>query len=126
MLANLSQRIFSLVPPDRLEKLKKVGICIEQSHPAFRAIRYHPEKKRFIGRRCRPRLAKKVHITEAREHFPGPRMLKHPLVVFHESAHTCHGRFRGFDDPRIARAYRGATKFATYDEVTSIPLLLQG
>lgn len=117
MLANHLQRIRILVPPGPLAKLQRVGIWIERDHPELKSMQYHPSADWLIGRGYDPRLARKVHITQARELLSREQMLKHPAVVLHELAHGYHDQFLGFDNPAIVSAYQAAKAAGTYENV---------
>jgi len=105
MLANNLQRISILLPEDRLKQMQTVEIWIEQDHPLLKSMQYHPGKDWLVEHGHDPRLAKKVHITQARELYSRSQMMKHPMVVLHELAHAYHDQILGFDDPRIIAAY---------------------
>lgn len=117
MLENHLQRIAILVPEKPLEGLRKVGIWIEWSHPELGNMQYHPGKDWLVERGYDPRLAKKVHITQARNLLSRDQMLKHPAVVLHELAHGYHDQILGFEDPGILKAYQAAMKAGIYEKV---------
>ena len=117
MLANHLQRIAILVPEDRLARLRKVEFWIEHQHPKLRGKQYHPELDWLTKRGYDPRLAKKVHITQAAQLLSRQQMLKHPAVILHELAHAYHDQHLGFDDPRIKKAYNKAMAAGTYEKV---------
>ena len=119
MLANHLQRIATLVPEDRLKKLRTLGIWIEHDHPDLNVEPgpYHPGAAWLAERGYDTRLAKKVHITRAASLLERHHMLKHPAVVLHELAHAYHDQILGFDDPRIIEAYNRAMDDGLYDEV---------
>ncbi len=117
MLANHLQRIRILVPPGPLAKLQRVGIWIERDHPELKSMQYHPSADWLIGHGHDPRLARKVHITQASELLSREQMLKHPAVVLHELAHGYHDQFLGFDNPAIVSAYQAAKTAASYENV---------
>lgn len=117
MLANHLQRIEILLPKDRLEKMRKVGIWIEHRHPELGAMQYHPNKKWLTGKGYDGRLVKKVHITRASALLDRGQMIKHPAVILHELAHGYHDQVLGFNEKRIKAAYDEAMKAGLYDEV---------
>ena len=117
MLANHLQRIRILVPPEPLAKLQGIGIWIERDHPALKSMQYHPSADWLIEHGHDPRLARKVHITQARDLVSREQMLKHPAVVLHELAHGYHDQVLGFDNPEIVAAYRAAKASGAYDSV---------
>jgi dipeptidyl-peptidase-4 len=117
MLANHLQRIKILVPTEPLVKLQTIEIWIEHDHPKLKAMQYHPSKGWLVANGHDPRLAHKVHITQARELLSREQMLKHPAVVLHELAHGYHDQFLGFDHPEILAAYHKARESGSYTNV---------
>lgn len=117
MLANHLQRIRILVPPGPLARLQTVGIWIERDHPTLKSMQYHPGADWLVEHGHDPRLARKVHITQARDLLSRQQMLKHPAVVLHELAHGYHDQVLGFDEPRIVAAYNQAKASGSYDSV---------
>lgn len=117
MLANHLQRISILVPDEALARLKQIGIWIERSHPRLKAMQYHPSRSWLVEHGHDPRLARKVHITQAQELLSRRQMLKHPAVILHELAHGYHDQFLGFDNPEIIAAYEQAMAAGTYENV---------
>ena len=117
MFANHLQRIKILVPPEPLAKLQKVEFWIERDHPRLKPMQYHPSKAWLVDHGHDPRLARKVHITQAKELLSREQMLKHPAVILHELAHAYHDQFLGFDDPEIIAAYEKAKASGSYESV---------
>ena len=116
MLANHLERIAILVEGERLEKLRKMEIFVEHSHPELRSMQYHPSVDWLSERGYDPRLAKKVHITEAAQLISRTQMLKHPAVILHELAHAYHDQVLGFDHPGILKAYEAAMEAGIYEK----------
>jgi len=117
MLANHLQRIRILVPAEPLAKLQTIGIWIEHDHPTLKSMQYHPSQGWLVAHGHDPRLARKVHITQARELLSRGQMLKHPAVVLHELAHGYHDQFLSFDHPEIIAAYHQAKASGSYTNV---------
>lgn len=117
MLANHLQRIQILVPPEPLKKLQTMEIWIEHSHPRLKAMQYHPSKDWLVNHGHDPRLARKVHITQARELLSRGQMLKHPAVILHELAHAYHDQVLSFDNPEIIAAFNKAKEAGIYEKV---------
>jgi len=116
MLANHLERIAILIEGKTLDELKKMEIFIEHSHPELRSMQYHPDVDWLTSRGYDPRLAKKVHITQADELVSRDQLLKHPAVILHELAHAYHDQILGFDDPEIVNAYKSAMKAGIYQK----------
>ena len=117
MLANHLQRIRILVPAEPLARLQQVEIWIERDHPRLGAMQYHPSEKWLIDNGHDPRLARKVHITQARQLCSREQMLKHPAVILHELAHAYHDQVLGFEAPEVIRVFELAKEQGLYEEV---------
>ncbi|MFM7132625.1 MAG: metallopeptidase [bacterium] len=117
MLANHLHRIKILVDPKPLADLQKVGIWLELDNPRLKTMQYHPSREWLVQNGHDPRLARKVHITQARQLLSREQMLKHPAVVLHELAHAYHDQFLSFDEPRVIAAYESARKAGKYENV---------
>ena len=117
MLGNHLQRIRILVSPEPLAKLQTIGIWIERDHPTLKSMQYHPSADWLVEHGHDPRLARKVHITQARDLLSREQMLKHPAVVLHELAHGYHDQVLGFNNPELVAAYTAAKASGSYDNV---------
>ncbi len=117
MLANHLQRISILLPADKLGKMQTLEIWIEHDHPKLKSMQYHPSKQWLIDNHHDPRLARKVHITQARDLYSRSQMMKHPMVVLHELAHAYHDQFLSFDNPEIIEVYKQAKASGIYESV---------
>lgn len=116
MLANHLERIDILIEGKPLADLKKMEIFIEHSHPELGNMQYHPDADWLTERGYDPRLAKKVHLTQASELLSRNQMLKHPAVILHELAHAYHDQILGFEEPSIVKAYEDAMKRGIYEK----------
>ena len=117
MLANHLQRIKILVPAGPLQKMQALEIWIEHDHPKLKSMQYHPSRDWLVNNGHDPRLAKKVHITQARELLSRGQMLKHPAVVLHELAHAYHDQVLSFDHPEIIEVFKKAKAAGSYEKV---------
>lgn len=117
MLANHLQRIKILVPAEPLKKMQALEIWIEHDHPKLNSMQYHPSREWLVNNGHDPRLAKKVHITQARELLSRGQMLKHPAVVLHELAHAYHDQVLDFDHPEIIEVFKKAKAAGSYEKV---------
>jgi hypothetical protein len=80
-------------------------------------MQYHPSREWLVNNGHDPRLAKKVHITQARELLSRGQMLKHPAVVLHELAHAYHDQVLSFDHPEIIDVFKKAKAAGSYEKV---------
>lgn len=118
MLANHLERINVLMPEDKLAVMQTLGVWIEYDHDIdVEPGPYHPGAGWLVERGYDPRLENKVHITRAASLLERGHMLKHPMVVLHELAHSYHDQVLGFDEPRIVAAYEAAMDQGLYDKV---------
>lgn len=117
MLANHLQRIKILVPPGPLEKLQTIEIWIEHDHPRLKSMQYHPSHAWLVDNGHDPRLARKVHITQARDLLSRSHLLKHPAVILHELAHGYHDQVLNFEHPDILAAYKACKESGSYENV---------
>lgn len=117
MLANHLQRIRILVPEGPLERMRRLEIWIEHSHPTLKSKQYHPSRDWLVEHGHDPRLEKKVHIPRARDLLSREQMLKHPAVILHELAHAYHDQVLGFEHPGIAAAFAKAQIAGHYQSV---------
>ena len=117
MLANHLQRIAILVPEEPLAKLRTIKIWIEHAHPQLGAMQYHPNLKWLTERSHDPALAKKVHITHAKQLLSRQQMLKHPAVILHELSHGYHDQHLSFNHQPIIDAYDKAMAAGIYEKV---------
>ena len=117
MLANHLQRIKVLIPAGPLVKMQQLEIWLEHRHPTLTSKQYHPSRDWLVANGHDPRLARKVHIPQARDLLSREQMLKHPAVILHELAHAYHDQVLGFDHPEIIAAYEKARAAGNYEKV---------
>jgi len=117
MLANHLQRIAILLPEGPLAKIRTVEIWIEYDHPQLNSMQYHPSIGWLKNHGHDPRLAKKVHITQAKQLLSRQQMLKHPAVILHELAHGFHDQQLSFNHQPIIDAYDKAMETGNYQKV---------
>lgn len=116
-LANHLQRVRYIVPPERLTRLREMPLWLDLEHAELGSMQYHPSRDWLISHGHDPRLAKHVHIPQARHLTARHMWAKHPYVVLHELAHAYHDQVLGFDDPEIIAAFERARDSGSYDEV---------
>jgi hypothetical protein len=98
--------IASVVPPDPLEKLRKVTIVLDLTHGKLRPMQYHPSKGWLVGNGYAADLEKRVHIPEA-DDFADPRHNSHqPWCVLHELAHAYHDQVLDFENSKIREVWK--------------------
>lgn len=108
-----------LAPERRLEELRTLEIWIERKHASLTTMAYHPSAGWLTKNGHDPRLEKKVHIPIASQLLDRRQLMKHPMVILHELAHSYHDQILGFNDLRIKKVFAAAKKSGTYNKVLS-------
>ena len=122
-LALLEHQLYGIVllmPEDRLEDLRKVAIRLDRDSPTLRGLQYHPSRKWLVDNGHDPRVARMVHIPQARGFVSRSLSAVQPRVILHELAHGYHDQVLGFDDEAILQAYRKAGEGGRYESVQHI------
>ncbi len=116
-LANHLQRVEFIVSKEQLADLKKIRIWLDLDNPKFGGMQYHPSRGWLIAHKHDPRLAKHVHISQAKNLYSRQMWAKHPYVVLHELAHGYHDQFLDFDNPEIVAVFEHAKQQGLYENV---------
>jgi len=95
-----------VLPPAKLDILRKVRIVLDKQCGDLRSMQYHPSADWLIDHGYPPGLAKCVHIPRAADLATRRNVNEQPWVILHELAHAYHDQVLGFDDPRILAAWR--------------------
>lgn len=112
----------SLVVPDTpLAKLREVPIQLDLTHGVLRPMQYHPSAAWLKSHGYSERLARCVHIPDAREFLSPFENHRQPWAVLHELAHAYHDRVLGFDDARVAAAWKKFRDGGRYRSVLTTP-----
>ncbi len=109
-----------VMPVDRLAKLRKVPIWLDLNRRRLRGMQYHPSKEWLTNNGHDARLAKAVHIPQAKSFVSLARANTQPWVVMHELAHAYHDRELSFDHPEIKAAYDAAVQSKSYESVLHV------
>ena len=112
--------IKTLLPADRIEKLQKVTIYLDRSHPRLKSMQYHPSVEWLKQNGHDPAMAKAVHLPQARELTGRFLVNKQPMAILHELAHAYHDQVLSFDEPRIKAAWARVKDSGKFDKVMHI------
>ncbi|MCG8648280.1 MAG: metallopeptidase [Pirellulales bacterium] len=115
-LANHLQRITYIVPPERVEQLRKLPIWVDWEHELAN-MQYHPNRGWLLANGYDSRLVKHVHIPRAKNLLDPQQWAKHPYVVLHELADAYHDQVLSFDEPTIIEAFKQMKEEGIYQEV---------
>lgn len=95
-----------VVPDPALTKLRAVAIELDLDYGGLKTMQYHPDAGWLRENGYSGTLAKCVHIPCADDFLSPFENHRMPWVVLHELAHAYHDQVLGFDEPRIAAAWR--------------------
>ena len=110
-----------VVPEAKLAKLREVPVQLDLTHGALRPMQYHPSAGWLKANGYSERLAKCVHIPDARGFLSPFENHRQPWAVLHELAHAYHDRVLGFDDARITAAWKKFRDGGAYKSVLTSP-----
>lgn len=105
ILANRLYDIKHVVPADKVKRLQKVPIWLDQSHGKLRPAQYHPSKGWLKANGFSEELARCVHIPIAADFSSVGHQRVQPWSVLHELAHAYHDQVLGFDHAEIRAAF---------------------
>ncbi|QDU77802.1 hypothetical protein Pan97_48810 [Bremerella volcania] len=120
----LSARLVAIdvvMPPESLEKLRKVVIQLDLDYGELTAMQYHPDKGWLKRNRYDEELAKCVHIPSVDAFLSPYENHRMPWVVLHELAHAYHDQFLGFDNARIRAVWEKFKENQSYQSVLTSP-----
>ena len=120
ILANRLYDIQHVVPADKVEKLRKVGIWIDVSHGKLKPAQYHPGAGWLKDNGYAAALVKCVHIPVAAEFASVNHQRVQPWSVMHELAHAYHDQVLGFDDAEVKAAYERFRESGKYKSTLHI------
>ncbi|HEY3320938.1 MAG TPA: hypothetical protein VGP72_10775 [Planctomycetota bacterium] len=107
-----------VVPAEAVEKLQKVRIWIELSHPKHPCMCYHPSAGWLKEHDMNPEKAGGVEIANAKTFLKWVH--DQPFMVLHELAHSYHHQVLGYDQPDIKACYKNAVESKKYEKVLHI------
>ena len=110
-----------VVPEASLARLREVVIQLDLTHGSLRPMQYHPSAGWLKANGYSERLAKCVHIPDARGFLSPFENHRQPWAVLHELAHAYHDRVLGFDDARVAAAWKKFRDGGRYQSVLTSP-----
>ena len=116
----LSMRLADIVwtlPADKVKWLRTVPIVLDKTHGALLTAQYHPSAGWLRDNGYDTSLARCVHIPDAAYFTSGKMSYEQPWAILHELAHAYHDQVLGFDDPRIAAAWKAFVASGKYKSV---------
>ena len=107
ILGNNLYQITLVVPPRRVEELRKVAIWIDFDH-VLKNMQYHPNVNWLRQNGHDPAMAKGVQIGCAQRLINHQQPGGQPWAVLHELAHAYHDQVLGWNFPPVVKAFRQA------------------
>lgn len=120
VLTLLDQQLYQIkrhVPAASVAKLQTVRLWVEENEPHHPCMAYHPDPAWLTNHDMNPAKARSVEVANARNFLKWTR--EQPWMVLHELAHAYHHQFldRGYENPKIASAFRQAIAAKLYASV---------
>jgi len=106
-----------VVPEKSLAKLRAITLELDLNYGDLRAMQYHPDAGWLKEHGYSEQLAKCVHIPEVEDFLSPEENLRMPWVVLHELAHGFHDQTIGFEEPRVAAAWKKFCDSGKYKSV---------
>ncbi|MFD0893113.1 hypothetical protein KBB96_16965 [Luteolibacter ambystomatis] len=106
LLRNRLEEIGMVVPPDKVERLRKVPIQLDATYGGLHTMQYHPSAGWLKANGYDEALAKKVHIPDAADFASLRHHHTQPWCVLHELAHAYHDQVLGFDNPDVMAVWK--------------------
>lgn len=110
-----------VVPEGPLAKLRGVTIQLDLTHGGLRPMQYHPSAGWLKDNGYSEKLAKCVHIPNVHDLLSTFENHRQPSAVLHELAHAYHDQVLGFDEARVAAAYKAFRDAGKYKSVLTSP-----
>lgn len=97
--------IRTVVPAERLARLRRVPIVLDVRCGDLRSMQYHPSPEWLVAHGYPADLAGCVHLPVAADVATPRTSREQPWVLLHELAHAYHDQVLGFEEPRIREAF---------------------
>lgn len=120
LLRNRLEEIVMVVPPDKVERLRKVPIQLDATHGGLHTMQYHPSAGWLKANGYDEALAKKVHIPDAADFASRRHHHTQPWCVLHELAHSYHDQVLGFENPDVMASWKAFVDSGKYTKTRFI------
>lgn len=105
---------------EKVERLQKVTIWLDQTHGDLRAAQYHPSAGWLKANGYDVALEKCVHIPNAADFVSRGHQRVQPWSVMHELAHAYHDQVLDFDQPEIKACWERVKESKRFESVLHI------
>lgn len=117
LLSNRLYDIGLILPPDKVERLRRVPIWIDRTCGELTSEQYHPDAGWLREHGYDPAMAKCVQVPDAASFASAHFQHEQPWAVLHELAHAYHDQVLSFDNPQIEAAWRRFVDSGRYKSV---------
>lgn len=119
----LEDRLFEIaliLPPDKVDRLRKVPIWLDATHGSLTSMQYHPSAGWLKGHGFTEALEKCVHIPDAAQFASARHHHQQPWAVLHELAHAYHDQVLDFEHAEILAAWERVREGGRFEKVRHI------
>jgi hypothetical protein len=116
VLARKLAEVATLVPADKVARLRAVPFWLEWRAKPGGAAEYHPSADWLRDHGYNPEKAGGVEINNA-VNFVAWQREDQPMMVLHELAHALHHRWLGYDYAPVLQAFADAGRAGWYESV---------
>jgi hypothetical protein len=109
-----------VLPPQRVEELRRVEIVLDFDRPGLKNMQYHPSRKWLKNNGHAEDLEKCVHIPQVQGFINLKKSNTQPWVLLHELAHAWHDQYLSFGEEEVIKAFNSAKRSGEYEEVLHI------
>lgn len=102
--------IVTVVPEDKVTRLRQVPIWLDLGHGGLASMQYHPSSEWLEKNGYARELAGGVHIPVVALFLDAHHQAVQPWSVLHELAHAYHDQVLGFEEARVAACWENYVK----------------
>jgi len=117
VLTNRLIDIKAVLPADKVKRLQRVPIWLDQTHGQLKSAQYHPSAGWLKEHGYSEQLAGCVHIPDAGYFFASVHQFEQPWAVMHELAHAYHDQVMSFENPQVKDAWRAFKETGRFKSV---------
>jgi hypothetical protein len=112
------EAIVEVVPPAKVDALRKSNVWVEHFHPKFPCACYHPDIRWLRANGFNPDKLDSVDISNPQNFVDWSR--QQPWMALHELAHAYHDQVLGHEHRAIRRAFEQARDGEAYLQVKHV------
>ena len=118
LLKDQLKLVVKVLPQEKTAKLRQTTIWVDANSRGTSAMVYHPSRQWLIENHYNPDKAQCVEVSHPDKFLAWIK--DQPYMVLHELAHAYHDQVLGFNNKRVADAYKTFVDSKKYDLVAHI------